>query len=82
MGILSWIIVGGLAGFVASKLMKGTGSGLLMNIIIGIVGAFIGGLIVNLLGGSGVTGFNLWSFAVSVLGAVVLLGIVRLFQRR
>lgn len=80
MGIFSWIIVGGLAGFIASKIMTGEGSGLLMNIIIGIIGAFLGGLIVSVLGGQGVSGFNIWSIFVSVIGAVVLLGIVRLFK--
>ena len=81
MGIISWIIVGGIAGWVAGLIMKGSGSGLLMNIIIGIVGAFIGGLIMNMIGNVGVTGFNIWSLLVSVLGAVILLGIVGLFRR-
>ena len=81
MGILSWIIVGGIAGWIAGLIMKGSGSGVLMNIIIGIIGAFIGGLIMNLLGNVGVTGFNLWSLLVAVLGAVILLAIVGLFRR-
>ena len=81
MGILSWIIVGGIAGWIAGLIMKGSGSGVLMNIIIGIIGACIGGLIMNLLGKVGVTGFNLWSLLVAVLGAVILLAIVGLFRR-
>lgn len=81
MGILSWILVGGIAGWVAGLIMKGSGSGIFMNIIIGIIGAFIGGLIMNLIGNVGVTGFNLWSLLVSVLGAVILLAIVGLFRR-
>lgn len=81
MGILSWIIVGALAGWIAGLIMKGSGSGLFMNIIIGIVGAFIGGLIMNLIGNVGVTGFNLWSLLVAILGAILLLGIVNLFRR-
>ncbi|MGD9559638.1 MAG: GlsB/YeaQ/YmgE family stress response membrane protein [Oscillospiraceae bacterium] len=81
MGILSWIIVGGIAGWIAGLIMKGSGSGIFMNIVIGIVGAFVGGLIMNLLGDVGVTGFNIWSLLVAVLGSVVLLGIVGLFRR-
>ena len=81
MGILSWIIVGAIAGWIAGLIMKGTGSGLLMNIIIGIVGAFIGGLIMNMIGNVGVTGFNLWSLLVAIIGAVILLAIVGLFRR-
>lgn len=61
--------------------MKGSGSGLFLNIVIGIVGAFIGGFIMNLIGGSGVTGFNLYSFVVAIIGSIVLLGIVGLFRR-
>lgn len=79
MSILGWIILGGLAGWLASVLVRGTGLGILADILVGIVGAFIGGIIVSALGGSGVTGFNLWSFIVAVIGAVVLLLIVRLF---
>jgi len=79
MSILGWIILGGLAGWLASVLVRGTGLGIIADILIGIVGAFIGGIIVGALGGTGVTGFNIWSFVVAVIGAVVLLLIVRLF---
>lgn len=82
MGLLSWIVVGALAGWIAGLIMKGSGSGFLMNMIIGIVGAFIGGLIMNLIGNVGVTGFNLWSLLVSVVGAIVLLAIVGLFRKK
>lgn len=78
MGIIAWIVLGGLAGWLASVLVRGTGLGILADILVGIVGAFIGGLIFNALGGHGVTGFNVWSFVVAVVGAVVLLLIVRL----
>ncbi len=81
MGILSWIIVGAIAGWLAGLIMKGSGSGFLMNILIGIVGAFVGGLIMNLAGGVGVTGFNLWSLLVATVGSIVLLAIVGLFRR-
>lgn len=81
MGLLSWIIVGAVAGWLAGLIMKGSGSGFLMNVVIGIVGALIGGFIMNMFGTVGVTGFNLWSLLVSVVGAVVLLAIVNLFRR-
>lgn len=78
MGIILWIIFGGLVGWVASLIMKTDASqGTLMNIIIGIVGGLIGGAIMSFLGEYPVTGFNLYSFLVSLLGAVVLIGIIR-----
>jgi uncharacterized membrane protein YeaQ/YmgE (transglycosylase-associated protein family) len=78
MGILGWIVLGGLAGWLASRLVRGTGLGLLGDILVGIVGGVMGGVIIGALGGTGITGFNLWSFVVALLGAVVLLFIVRL----
>jgi len=74
MWIISWIILGGLAGWVAS-MIAGTNreQGLLGNIVVGVIGAVIGGFIVNLFGVDGVTGFNLWSFAVALLGSVIAL---------
>ncbi|HYM27988.1 MAG TPA: GlsB/YeaQ/YmgE family stress response membrane protein [Steroidobacteraceae bacterium] len=80
MAILAWIIIGGLAGWLASVLVRGGGLGLLGDIVVGIVGAFIGGLIVSLLGGQGFTGFNIWSFIVALIGAVVLLLIIRMVR--
>jgi uncharacterized membrane protein YeaQ/YmgE (transglycosylase-associated protein family) len=79
LGILGWIILGGLAGWLASRLVRGTGLGLLGNILVGIVGGVVGGLIISALGGTGITGFNLWSFVVALLGAILLLLLVRLF---
>ena len=82
--IISWIVVGGIAGWLASLIMKTDGSmGLVGNIIVGIVGALIGGFIMNLLGASGAdeSAWDLWSFLVSLVGAVVLLFIIRLFRR-
>lgn len=77
MSLLSWLIVGGLAGWIASMIMnKNAEMGLVKNIIVGIIGAYIGGGIVSLIGKSGVSGFNVWSVLVAVLGAVVLLWIV------
>ncbi len=78
MGIIAWIVLGGVAGWLAS-MIAGTDAqqGIVGNIIVGILGAFIGGLLFSLLGGSGITGFNLWSLLVAVIGSVVLLFIIR-----
>jgi len=76
MGIILWIIFGAIAGWIASIIMKSNDS-LLMNIVIGIVGAIIGGWIMSALGGSPVNGFNLYSFLVAILGSVVLIWVVR-----
>jgi uncharacterized membrane protein YeaQ/YmgE (transglycosylase-associated protein family) len=82
-GFIGAIIIGGLAGWVASMIMKTDGSmGILMNIIVGVVGAVIGNLLLPLLGVSGTTGFSIWSFVVALIGALILLFIVRLFSGR
>lgn len=81
MGWIAWIVLGALAGLVAKSVMKEPG-GLLKNIILGIVGAFIGGWIVELVGGSGVNGFNIYSFIVAVIGAIIVIWVARLFSRR
>ena len=82
MNIILWIIFGALAGWIASMIM-GTNAqmGALANIIVGIVGAVIGGFLMQAFGAPGVTGFNLTSLIVSILGAVVLLVLVGLFRR-
>lgn len=76
MGIILWIVFGGLVGLVAS-LLTGSGGGLIRDIIIGIIGAVIGGWIMSLISKTGITGFNLYSFLVALLGAVVLILIVK-----
>ncbi len=82
MGILSWLIVGGLAGWIASIIMgKNASMGLIANIIVGIIGAIGAGFILRLFGVNGVTGFNLWSILVAIGGACLLLFIVRLVKR-
>jgi uncharacterized membrane protein YeaQ/YmgE (transglycosylase-associated protein family) len=81
MGIILWIVLGGIAGLIASMIMK-SGHGILGDIIIGIIGAVLGGFIMNLFGQSGVSGFNLYSIIVAVLGAVVLLWIVKAVRGR
>jgi uncharacterized membrane protein YeaQ/YmgE (transglycosylase-associated protein family) len=80
-GILAWIILGGIAGWLAAA-VTGRQQGCLASVIVGIVGAVIGGLIFSFLGGAGITGFNLWSLVVAFVGAVVLLAIVSAAQRR
>lgn len=80
MGIILWIIFGAIAGWIASMIMK-SNDGLLMDIVIGIVGAVIGGWIMSALGSSGVNGFNLYSLLVAILGAVVLIWLVRVIRR-
>jgi uncharacterized membrane protein YeaQ/YmgE (transglycosylase-associated protein family) len=73
MGIICWIVLGMVAGFIASKMVNGRGEGFGMDVILGIVGAMAGGWIFNAVGSAGVTGFNIWSLFVAVVGAVVLL---------
>lgn len=80
MGWIGWIVLGGLAGWVANMIMKEEG-GLLKNIILGIIGGVVGGGIVQLLGGSGVNGFNVYSFIVAVLGALLLIWVVRMIKK-
>ena len=82
MDILLWIVFGALAGWIASMIM-GTDAqmGALANIIVGVVGAVIGGLIMNSFGAQGVTGFNLPSMIVAVIGAIALIFLVRLVRR-
>ncbi len=78
--IIAWIVVGAIGGWLASLVVRGTGLGLIGDIIVGIIGGIIGGIIVSALGGSGVSGINIWSIIVAFIGAVVLLLIVRLFN--
>jgi uncharacterized membrane protein YeaQ/YmgE (transglycosylase-associated protein family) len=80
--LIFWILLGALAGWIASMIMgRNAQMGALANIIVGIIGALIGGFIMNSLGGPGVTGFNFYSILVAIGGAVVLLLIVGLFRR-
>lgn len=82
MGILLWIVFGALAGWIASMIMKTDAQqGTLGNILVGIVGALIGGFVMSKLGGAGVTGFNLYGLLVAVLGAVILIAILRAIRR-
>ena len=79
MGIVSWIILGGVAGWLASIIMKRNDQmGCITNIVAGIVGAFVGGWVFSFFGGASVTGLNLTSLIVAFVGAVIVLGIVNL----
>ena len=83
MGILSWIVFGAIAGWVASIIVgRNKRMGCISNIVVGIVGALIGGFLMSLVGNAGVSGFNLQSFIVAVVGAVVFLGITGWWRKR
>jgi uncharacterized membrane protein YeaQ/YmgE (transglycosylase-associated protein family) len=83
MGFFTWIILGGLAGWLASIFTKNNGNmGLIKNIVVGILGAMLGGFVFSFFGSTGVTGFNLWSIFVAVVGAVILLIIINLFTKK
>jgi uncharacterized membrane protein YeaQ/YmgE (transglycosylase-associated protein family) len=79
-GIISWIVVGLIAGFLAKLIMPGRDpGGFLLTIVIGMIGALVGGFVVQLLGGTGLTGFSIWSILVATIGSIILLAIYRLF---
>ena len=82
MSILAWIVLGLLSGFIASQLVNRGGEGPLLDIVLGVVGAVVGGFVFNLVGATGVTGFNLWSLFVAVIGAVVVLVVYHALLRR
>ena len=73
MGILAWLVLGLIAGFIGSKIVNHTGSGILIDIVLGVVGELVGGFLFSLFGAAGVTGFNIYSMLVAVVGAVVVL---------
>jgi len=79
--IIAWIILGLIAGFIASKIVSRQGQGVLLDILLGIVGAIVGGWIMAVLGGRGVTGFNLYSILVSIGGAVLVLVVFHALRR-
>jgi uncharacterized membrane protein YeaQ/YmgE (transglycosylase-associated protein family) len=82
MSFLAWIVLGLIGGFIGSKLVNRTGEGVILDIALGIVGAVIGGFLFNLFGAPGVTGLNLYSLLVSVLGAVLFLVAYHAIRRR
>jgi uncharacterized membrane protein YeaQ/YmgE (transglycosylase-associated protein family) len=83
MGVISWIILGLIAGWIGSKIVNKTGSGMVMDIALGVVGAIVGGLIFSgVFGMEGVSGLNIWSLIVAVVGAVIVLWIYHMVVAR
>jgi len=82
MSVLAWIILGLIAGFIASKIVNSSGQGLLLDMVLGIVGAVVGGYLFTAIGATGVTGFNLYSIFVSIVGACVVLWAYPALSRR
>ena len=82
MGIITWLVLGLIAGFIASKIVNHTGSGIIMDIVLGVIGAVVGGFLFNFFGHTGVTGFNLYSALVATLGAIVVLFLYHMIAGR
>jgi uncharacterized membrane protein YeaQ/YmgE (transglycosylase-associated protein family) len=82
MSFLAWIVLGLIAGFIGSKIVNKTGEGIILDIILGIVGAVVGGWLFSMFGAHGVTGLNLYSILVAVVGAVVVLWVYHAIVRR
>ena len=81
MSWIAWIVLGLIAGFIASKIVNKQGEGLILDIVLGIVGALVGGWVFSFFGAAGVTGFNLYSIFVAVIGSVVVLVIYHMIRR-
>ena len=81
MSWLAWIVLGLIAGFIGSKIVNKRGEGLFLDIILGIVGAIVGGFVFSLFGGSGVTGLNVYSLIVAVIGAILVLVVYHAIRR-
>ena len=82
MSFVAWLVLGLIAGFIGSKIVNKRGEGLFLDIILGIVGAIVGGWLFSLIGGSGVTGLNITSLIVAVIGSVVVLVLYHALFRR
>ena len=82
MGIIAWLILGLIAGFIASRVVNHRGAGLIMDIVLGVIGALVGGFIFSFFGAAGVTGFNIYSMIVAIVGAVVVLWVYHLLIGR
>jgi uncharacterized membrane protein YeaQ/YmgE (transglycosylase-associated protein family) len=82
MSILGWILLGLVAGFIGGKIVNKQGQGMLMDIVVGIVGAIVGGLVFSLFGATGVTGFNIYSLIVAVIGSIVVLWLYHMLLDR
>lgn len=82
MSILAWIVLGIIAGFLGSKIVNKTGEGLMLDLVLGIIGAVVGGFLFNQFGAAGVSGLNLYSLLVAVIGAVIVLVLYHAVVRR
>lgn len=82
MSILAWIVLGLVAGFLASKLVNNTGEGMVIDILLGIAGAIVGGWLFNAFGAVGVTGLNIYSLLVAIIGAIIVLLVYHALVRR
>jgi uncharacterized membrane protein YeaQ/YmgE (transglycosylase-associated protein family) len=81
MSVIAWIVLGLIAGFIGSKIVNKSGEGLILDIVLGIVGAIVGGWLFTFFGAAGVTGFNLYSIFVAVIGSIVVLVVYHLIRR-
>jgi len=81
MSIIGWIVLGLIAGFIASKIVNSQGSGIVLDIVLGIIGALVGGWLLHLFGEAGITGFNLYSMVVAIIGAIVVLVVYHAIRR-
>jgi uncharacterized membrane protein YeaQ/YmgE (transglycosylase-associated protein family) len=81
MSLIAWLVLGLLAGFIGSKIVNKSGEGLIRDLLLGIVGAFIGGFLFRQFGGPGVTGLNIYSLLVAVIGAIVVLVVFHALRR-
>jgi uncharacterized membrane protein YeaQ/YmgE (transglycosylase-associated protein family) len=82
MSIIGWLVLGLIAGFVASRIVNKSGEGVIVDIVLGIIGAVVGGFLFSFFGAAGVTGFNLYSMLVAIVGAIVVLVIYHTIVRR
>ena len=82
MSIIGWLVLGLIAGFIASRIVNKSGEGVILDIVLGIIGAVVGGFLFSFFGAAGVTGFNLYSMLVAIVGAIVVLLIYHAIVRR
>jgi uncharacterized membrane protein YeaQ/YmgE (transglycosylase-associated protein family) len=82
MSILAWMVLGLIAGFIGSKIVNKTGEGFVLDIVLGIIGAVVGGYLFNMFGAAGVTGVNIYSLFVAVIGAVLMLVLYHAVRRQ
>jgi len=82
MSMISWIILGLIAGFIGSKIVNRQGQGFWLNIALGIIGALVGGFLFNFFGATGITGLNIWSMIVAIVGSVVVLWVYNALMAR